>query len=386
MTAHARPARPAPWPSEPKDLEDLEELEELGEPDNLLDPTGVLPPDNPRPPPHDDEELRRRLDAAVDAVDAPDVVFALSRHGRRTLRTGGTAPAPPVPRHRLRYELGSASKTFTGLLLAHLTRTGALSAGLPAAALLDPARRRDEDPVTLAHLITHTAGLPGLPADFFVRALPAWHTNPYARYPAERVVDAFLRHRPRHRPGTRWHYSNFGVAVLGHALAAATGTPWDALLTGQVLRPLGLRGTALGPGGPDTDATGHRKDGTTPVPPLAVGGFQAAGAVRADPHDLLTFLEAHLDPSDRPLTDALRAVRRPVLRRGIGHRHVHTVAWFRHPTEHGPMYFHGGATLGQQAFLGFRPATGTALAALCTRRFRARDTFVGTAYALLAEL
>ncbi|WP_330267250.1 serine hydrolase domain-containing protein [Streptomyces griseorubiginosus] len=384
MTTDAPPTRPAPWPDDPPDL------------------TDVLPPDGPPPDTSaadgedlrqldaaDGEDLRRRLDAAVDAVDAPDVVFALSRHGHRTVRTGGTASPPPVPRHRLRYELGSASKTFTGLLLAQLTRTGPLSAGLPAAALLDPARRSGEDPgtpVTLAHLITHTAGLPALPADFFVRALPAWRTNPYARYPAERVIDAFLRHRPHHRPGTRWHYSNFGVAVLGHALAAATGTPWDDLLTGHVLRPLGLNGAALTPGGPDTDATGHRKDGTTPVPPLTVGGFQAAGAVRAAPHDLLTFLEAHLDPSGRPLAGALRTVRRPVLRRGIGHRHVHTMAWFQHPTERGPMYFHGGATLGQQAFLGFRPDTGTALAALCTRRFRARDAFVPTAYALLAEL
>ncbi|MFI6434231.1 serine hydrolase domain-containing protein [Streptomyces sp. NPDC050759] len=364
MTVGARPARPAPWPGVPPDV------------------TAVTR----REAPGDDEAVRRRLDEAVDAVPAPDVVFALSRYGRRTVRTGGTAPPPPVPREQLRYEMGSASKTFTGLLLAQLTQTGRLSAGEPAAALLDPARRAGEDPVTLAHLITHTSGLPALPADFFVRALPAWHTNPYARYPAERVVDAFLRHRQRHRPGTRWHYSNFGVAVLGHALAAATATPWDELLTGQVLGPLRLSGATLRPGGPDTDATGHRRDGTTPVPPLTVGGFQAAGAVRATPHDLLTFLEAHLDPSGGPLTAALRAVRRPVLRRGLGHRQVHTVAWFQHPTQCGPMYFHGGATLGQQAFLGFRPDIGTALAAVCTRRFHAGDAFVPTAYTLLAEM
>ncbi|MFJ6387027.1 serine hydrolase domain-containing protein [Streptomyces sp. NPDC091972] len=366
MTAGARPARPAPWPGEPLDLTGARSREA---------------PDN-----HDEEQVRRRLDAAVTAVDAPDVVFALSRHGRRTVRAGGTAPSPPVPRERARYEMGSASKTFTGLLLARLTDTGVLSAGEPAAALLDPGRPAGEHPVTLAHLITHTSGLPALPADFFVRALPAWHTNPYARYPAERVVDAFLRHRRHRRPGTRWHYSNFGVAVLGHALTAATATSWDDLLTAHVLEPLGLSDARLGPGGPDTDATGHRKDGSTPVPPLAVGGFQAAGAVRATPHDLLTFLEAHLEPSGRPLAGALRAVRRPVLRRGVGHRHVHTVAWFQHPTECGPMYFHGGATLGQQAFLGFRPDIGTALAAVCTRRFRARDAFIPTAYALLAEL
>ncbi|MFF5252659.1 serine hydrolase domain-containing protein [Streptomyces leeuwenhoekii] len=335
---------------------------------------------------HDDAALRERIAAAVTAADAPDVVFAVSRRGRRIVHSGGTAPPREVPRPDLRYEIGSASKTFTGLLLAQLIRRGTLTGGEPAAACLEPDRPAGPDPVTLAHLVTHTAGLPALPRDFLARALPAWHTNPYARYPAARVTAAFLGHRPRHRPGTRWRYSNFGVAVLGHALASVTGTPWEDLLTGHVLRPLGLSGTALRAEDPWTDATGHRKDGRTAVAAFDAGGFQAAGAVRATPQDLLGFLEAHLHPSGSPLAGALRAVRTPVVRRGLGHRHVHTVAWFRHPTDGGPMYFHGGATLGQQAFLGFRPDTDTALAAVCTRRVRgSHDPFVSGAYALLAE-
>ncbi|MFF3334000.1 serine hydrolase domain-containing protein [Streptomyces sp. NPDC002888] len=333
----------------------------------------------------DDAALGLRLEQAVDAADGPDVVFAVSRRGRRTIRSGGTAPSPPVPRSELRYELGSASKTFTGLLLTQLIQRGLLSGGEPAVACLTPGRAAGPAPVTLAHLVTHTSGLPSLPRDFFARALPAWRTNPYARYPAPYVIDAFLRHRPRHRPGTRWHYSNFGVAVLGHAVAAATATDWDELLAAQVLRPLALSETGARPLGPGVDAVGHGRDGRTTVPAFDAGGFPAAGALRATPRDLLTFLEAHLDPPGTPLADALLSVRTPVLRRGPGHRHTHTVAWFRHPTDRGPMYFHGGATMGQQAFLGFRPDTGTALAALCTRRFRAGDPFVASAYALLAQ-
>ncbi|MFD8525652.1 serine hydrolase domain-containing protein, partial [Streptomyces capillispiralis] len=359
-----------PWPGRPADRRDE-------------------PP--ARPDPHsaeddgDDQCWGERLQDAVAAADAPDAVFALSHRGRRTVRSGGTAAPPARPRDALRYEIGSATKTFTGLLLAGLTDSGRVSAGDPAAALLDGGRPAGPAPATLAHLVTHTAGLPALPAGFHRRALPAWRSNPYGRYPDALVIDAFLRHRPRHRPGTRWRYSNFGVAVLGHALAAATGTPWEDLVTGRLLRPLALRGTALRADGPGLDATGHTKDGTRTVPAFDAGGFQAAGAVRATPHDLLTFLEAHLDPARSPeLSGALEAVRVPVLRRGHGHRHVHTVAWFRHPTDAGPLYFHSGATLGQQAFLGFRPDTGTALAAVCTRRFRARDPFLATAYALLA--
>ncbi|WUG83783.1 beta-lactamase family protein [Streptomyces sp. NBC_00455] len=357
-----------------------------------------------------------RLAAAAQAVDTPGIVIAVSHRGHRTVHCGGSAPPPAVPRDQQRYEIGSASKTFTGLLLAELVGTGRLLYDDVAAHHLAPGRTPDtapRNPATLRHLITHTAGLPALPADFYPQAVRRWSTDPYGGYPAERVVAAYLRTRPRHRPGTRWHYSNFGASVLGHTLAAATATPWEELITHHVLAPLGLTDTRLhpegtpgagadgpcadgpcaggadtggpAPGRPGADATGHRPNGVTPVPGLVMGGFQPAGAVRATPSDLLTYLEAHLDPSGTPLETALHAVRRPVLRRGLGHRHTHTLTWFQHPSTQGPLYFHAGATTGQQAFLGFRPATHTAVVAVATRRIRLRDTFIATAYALLSE-
>ncbi|MFD5685052.1 serine hydrolase domain-containing protein [Streptomyces bacillaris] len=331
----------------------------------------------------------RLLAGAAARIDAPDVVLALSRDGVRTVHTGGSAEPGPVPRERLHHELGSASKPYAGLLLARLVAQGRvryedraadlLAPGLP----VHPAVRR----ITLRQLLTHTSGLPGLPADFYPQAVPRWSTDPYGNYPADRVVRAFLRARPRHRPGTRWRYSNFAVSVLGHTLAAATGTPWEVLLHQQVLAPLGLGATLLRPGPDGTDATGHRRDGT-PLPALDTGGFTAAGALRATPLDLLTFLEAHLGaagPQDPSMTAALTEVVRPLLRRGWRHAHTHTLTWFHHPSPYGPVLFHAGATLGQQAFLGFRPGTGLAVAATATRRVHRKDTFVATAYELLTE-
>ncbi|KFK87167.1 penicillin-binding protein [Streptomyces sp. JS01] len=333
----------------------------------------------------------RLLAEAARAVDAPDLVLAVSRNGARTVHTGGSAEPGPVPRELMAYELGSASKPYAGLLLARLVAQGRVRYEDRAADLLapgfpvHPAVRR----ITLRHLLTHTSGLPGLPADFYPQAVPRWSTDPYGGYPADRVVRAFLRARPRHRPGTRWHYSNFAVSVLGHTLAAATGTPWEVLLHQQVLAPLGLDATRVRPGPDGTDAVGHRRDGT-PVPALDTGGFTAAGAVRATPLDLLTFLEAHTggaagSPTDSSLAAALTEVTRPVLRRGLRHAHTHTLTWFHHPTPYGPVLFHAGATLGQQAFLGFRPGTGLAVAATATRRVHRADTFVATAYGLLTE-
>ncbi|MGQ4729002.1 serine hydrolase domain-containing protein [Streptomyces sp. Ju416(a)] len=333
----------------------------------------------------------RVLAEAARAVDAPDLVLAVSRNGVRTVHTGGSAEPGPVPRELMAYELGSASKPYAGLLLARLVAQGRvryedraadlLAPGLP----VHPAVRR----ITLRHLLTHTSGLPGLPADFYPQAVPRWSTDPYGGYPADRVVRAFLRARPRHRPGTRWRYSNFAVSVLGHTLAAATGTPWEVLLHQQVLAPLGLVATRVRPGPDGTDAVGHRRDGA-PVPALDTGGFTAAGAVRATPLDLLTFLEAHVggaagSPTESSLAAALTEVTLPVLRRGLRHAHTHTLTWFHHPSPYGPVLFHAGATLGQQAFLGFRPGTGLAVAATATRRVHRADTFVATAYGVLTE-
>ncbi|MER7023974.1 MULTISPECIES: serine hydrolase domain-containing protein [Streptomyces] len=327
-----------------------------------------------------------RVADAVAAVEAPDVVVAVTRRGVRTVLSGGTAPPPPGGRHALRYELGSLSKTFTVLLLAALAHDGVLgtddrlTAHLPRPA---PPHRTAHG-ITLRHLATHTSGLPRVPRELLPTGLLQPYANGYHGYGTDRLLRSFARTRPR-PPGTRWHYSNFGLALLGCALARAARAAFPALLTRRVLAPLGLTGTALEPGTAGTDALGHRADGHTPVPAGSMGAFAPAAAVRATPGDLLTYLEAQLTPEATPLAGAVRAVQVPQLRRGAGRLHTHTLTWFQHPAPGGPLLFHLGATFGQQAFLGFHPASGTGVAAVATRRGRA-CRLTETAYELLYAL
>ncbi|AOP47277.1 serine hydrolase domain-containing protein [Streptomyces lydicus] len=331
--------------------------------------------------------LADRLAEAVTHIDAPDIVLGVTRRGRRTVVTGGSALSPPTPRHALRYELGSLSKTFTVLLLADLAGDGVLAlddplvAHLPELPLRHPYTRR----ITLWHLATHTSGLPRIPTDLVAGALVHPYANGYAAYDTERLLQTFARTRPRHRPGTRWRYSNFGVALLGPALSRAAGVGYPALLSDRVLRPLGLTDTSLGPGTTGTDAIGHRTNGVTPVRSADMGAFHAAGSVRATPGDLLGYLEALLSPEDTPLAGPLRDVQVPLLRRGWRHRNTHTLTWYQHPAPRGPLLFHVGATFGQQAFLGYHPATHTGLVALATRRGRT-CRMITTAYELLYTL
>ncbi|SEG77023.1 CubicO group peptidase, beta-lactamase class C family [Actinacidiphila yanglinensis] len=345
--------------------------------------------------PLDRADLAARLERALAQVRAPDVVVGVSRAGRRTVATGGTA-TPRLPRTSLHYELGSLSKTFTVLLLAELAREGAvrlddpLAAYLPGLRLPHPSSRA----ITLRHLATHTSGLPRVPRDLIPGALLRPYTNGYAGYDRERLLRTFARTRTRHAPGTRWRYSNFGLALLGPALESATGTGYPALLTERVLRPLGLDGAAIGPApgsgpGAATAAIGHRPDGRTPLPPTDMAAFTPAGAIRATPGDLLRYAEAHLSPDaaavPAPLREALRDVQVPLLRRGMGHRHTHTLTWYLHPAPRGPILFHAGATFGHQSFLGFHPAGGSAVVGTATRHDRS-CALIPACYELLSEL
>ena len=331
--------------------------------------------------------LADRLKEAIHQIDAPDAVLAVTRHGVRTVLTGGSAPPPPTPRSALRYEVGSLSKTFTVLLLAELARDGTLELDDPLFTHLPdlPLRHAYSRQITLRHLATHTSGLPRVPADLIVGSLLHPYYSGYANYDTERLLRTFARTRPRNRPGTHWRYSNFGMALLGPAMSHAAGVSYPTLLTDRVLRPLGLTDTTLGPGAPGTDAVGYRTNGRTPTTDADMGAFAAAGAVRSTPGDLLSYLEAHLCPQETPLPGPLCDVQIPLVRRGWRHRHIHTLTWFHHPAPGGPLLFHTGATFGQQVFLGYHPRTQTGLVALATRRGRTCRV-IGTAYELLYAL
>ncbi len=332
-------------------------------------------------------ELKARVEEALEAVRAPDVVLAVSRDGDRTVVCGGTTAAPPVPREETHYELGSLSKTFTVLLLADLARAGVLGLDdplarhLPAGAVPPGHARR----ITLRHLATHTAGLPRLPRELIAGAVLHPYANAYAGYDGERLLRAFARTRVRRAPGSRWHYSNFGMALLGLAVERAAGAGYAELLSARVLDPLSLASTGVGTATPGTASVGHRSDGRTPLPPGEMGVFGPVGGLCSTPGDLLGYAEALIAPDTTPSAAALRDVQVPHLRRGLGRRHTHTLTWFLHPYPAGPVLFHAGATFGHQAFLGFHPATATAVAAVSTRHDRT-TALIRTAQNLLHTL
>ncbi|MGE0258878.1 MAG: serine hydrolase domain-containing protein [Alphaproteobacteria bacterium] len=161
------------------------------------------------------------------------------------------------------------------------------AAGKP---LLRPAAR----PITLKHLLTHTAGFT---YDWMNR-----NTRRYAE--ATGMPDAIsgkvaaLRQPLAFDPGERWEYG-VNIDWVGRVVETVTGQALDTVLRDRILAPLGMRDTgfATTPEQRGRQAPVHQKhpDGSLepqPLPEPFVPEFRAGGsALLSTARDYLTFLE-----------------------------------------------------------------------------------------------
>ncbi|MFP8959699.1 serine hydrolase domain-containing protein [Streptomyces nanhaiensis] len=323
------------------------------------------------------------LETVAAAAPGPAVAVVAVRAGESRMLCRGASAAT-------RFELGSVTKTFTALLLAEAVARGELGHDDPIAGLL-PAAAVPEgygDRITLAHLASHTAGLPVLPPGLLARAVPRFYTNPYEGFTPEHLLHALSQTRVRHPPGQRVRYSNFGVGLLGRLLSDAAGTPYGEALATRVLTPLGLADSTCDPGLPQ--ATGHWHG--RPRPPWRIPGLPGAGALRSSARDLRRYLEVLLSPppeTDEALRTALHDVTRPRATAPGGDRMC--LAWKArtHTARDGggfDLLFHSGGTRGFTSFAGFCPVARIGLAAVTNSSPTLRGTFIRTAYRTLRDL
>ena len=207
------------------------------------------------------------------------------------------------------FEIGSISKVFTGLLLAEAVDSG-------SATLEDPIRscipqefineRTFYDQITLAHLTTHTSGLPKVPTtlDFTINKFIAGLTggNPYDKATRDKVFSYLSRTAPPKSIGTDWAYSNFGVGLLGTCLSSQKGLSYEETLQRIIAAPLEMTNTTVHltqaqqasfvPGYRGYMRLGRFVMGIQNKPWLSEEGLVGAGGIRSSGTDMVRFLEA----------------------------------------------------------------------------------------------
>jgi D-alanyl-D-alanine-carboxypeptidase/D-alanyl-D-alanine-endopeptidase len=142
------------------------------------------------------------------------------------------------------FEIGSITKTFTGMLLADMVIRGEVRLDQPVEELLPEGvsmPQRNGRQITLLDLATHTSGLPRLP-DNMPMSDP---TNPYADYSEEMMFEFLNGYELTRDIGSQLAYSNLAVGLLGHALGRVHGGGYGAALQERLLQPLGMASTGM---------------------------------------------------------------------------------------------------------------------------------------------
>ncbi len=261
-------------------------------------------------------------DAAIGFFKDPVHVglsMVVSVDGQTAFYNYGTVSkaSPQLPTPDTLYEIGSITKTFTGVLAAKAVRDGRMSLDedfrrfLPEAY---PNLASDGRPITLRTLISHTSGMPrDLPATDELFAHPDFQTLPDQLIALEKPYDRSRYLRELHgvvlatAPGLKVNYSNIGIKVLGFGLEGAFGRSFDVLLKDLITAPHQMASTALEVASDDQHrlARGYSPGGKPA--PYHLPNAGAAGGLYSSTRDMARYLQWHLDEGD-PLIAQSHAV------------------------------------------------------------------------------
>ena len=234
------------------------------------------------------EQLERSgiAGAVVVVVRGDETLFAKG-YGVADRSTGRPVTADTL------FRTGSISKTATAIAAMRLVEEGRLDLDRPVAEYLDFDLPMPLGPVTLRHLLTHTAGFEDSVKDLL---LPPGAAVPSLRDLLAQRVPAQI-----HAPGSVAAYSNYGITLVGHLIERASGEPFEQHMQRVLLDPLGMRRATFVqplPAGLASDlAEGHRAGEETPLP-FEMIPWTPAGALSAAGTDMARYMSALLTAAD----------------------------------------------------------------------------------------
>ena len=202
-----------------------------------------------------DSEATRQVDALMRAYSgtAPGASVLVLRDGEPVVRRSygladlelRTAASPAT-----NYRLGSVTKQFTAAAILLLNEAQQLQLDDSARKWL-PELPEAAQPVTIRHLLTHTAGLVDY-EEFVADDDPQVHDADVLRLLAK-------PNRMYFTPGSAYRYSNSGYALLALIVEKASGQKFAAFLRERIFAPLGMHATVA------------FEDGVSTVPDRAFG-------------------------------------------------------------------------------------------------------------------
>nr|HEX4318060.1 serine hydrolase domain-containing protein [Kofleriaceae bacterium] len=339
----------------------------------------TLPPPATDPSGPHEAAITALVTPFLDAELLRGVVIGVVDHDATEIYGFGSGPNHQPPTGATLFELGTASKIYTSLLLCEAVQRREVTLDTPLADLM-PAGvsvpTKDGKVITLLELANEASGLPAVPAS----AKPD-QPDPYADYAEDKLLSDLATARLDSAPGTQLGSSLLGAGVLGYALGRKIGGGYSSALYSHVLAPLDLESTfvVVPPEAKARVATGSTTDLADALP-SHWGVLAPAGGVISDVRDQVAVVRAELDASANgvgALRSAMRLTQDAQLDRegdneGIG---LQLDSYGR--------YWHTGSTAGFHSFIGFDPKTKRGVVILASTALSPLDRMADLLYDVL---
>ena len=248
------------------------------------------------------------------------------------------------------YEIGSVSKTFTGMLLVQAIADKKINLEDDIRIYL-PSQCSKLDykgtPILVKHLVTHTSQIPRIPENLH-KQQKFDPLNPYKNYDKKMVYDYLSTLNLDTLPGIQLNYSNTGMALLGIILGNVYKQSYEELLSKYITTPIGMKTTFVNlPANYNSNfATGYNDKGKE-TPRWDLGDQAGAGGIKSTIEDMALYLNENIKESSTVIKNAHKIQFEQKTDRMA-------YSWFVQTTKSGnTLLWHNGGTYGFTSFCGF---------------------------------
>lgn len=193
------------------------------------------------------------------------------------------------------FRVGSITKLFTWISVMQLVEQGAidLDADISTYITFDFSDRFEDQPITMRHLMSHTAGFEDGTYGLEAADVSSLKSN-------EEWLNVHLPSRI-YPPGETMAYSNYGTALAGHIVEEISGQPFADYVEQEIFQPLGMTQATMRQPVPASLAPSLSKPYSYADLQFVEGPFELfhpvpAGAGSLSGHDMGLFMLAMLAP------------------------------------------------------------------------------------------
>jgi len=203
-----------------------------------------------------------RMQAFVDKGTIPGAVTLIQRHGAlaqiEAVGYRDVESKQPMRTDTI-FRIASMTKPFTGVAIMILMEEGRLALNDPVEKYLPQFRnmwviesregdkngdtkrvlRRASRPPNIRDLLTHTSGMYGMPPETLEE------TTLRKTLTISEVVLMASQKPLDFDPGTKWQYSNLGIATLGRIIELVADQPYEKFIESRIFQPLGMKDSSF---------------------------------------------------------------------------------------------------------------------------------------------